>query len=217
MFFYFLAYIFVWYYFISKGIKLNAPPYGNLVSAITAKRSVMSGRNQMVKHIKNGQQPSSNKHLNQELWDNVLAIDLTQIYLQLIHRKGFTQEIANQSIAKYRQYLYLSGSKQFGALTPDKLTDEVWHAHILHMEKYENDCIKTFGFVIKHVPTPIDPDTPLPLNIVKHSFEEMVAQADCSGSTCSDGYCSGGCSDGGAGYAKIDICLSKASQLVFEN
>ena len=133
---------------------------------------------------------------NQSLWDNIAKIDLSQIRLRLVHRKGLSEETAVQSIARYRQYLYLSASNQFGAITPDKLVDEVWHDHILDMEKYERDCLTSFGFVIKHVPSWIDPTTPNPTARGKRESKKMSSSSctgsACSSSTCEDGKCSGG-------------------------
>jgi len=133
---------------------------------------------------------------NQNLWNKIAKIDMSQIRLRLILRKGFSEEKAVQSIARYRQYLYLSGSNQFGAITPDKLVDEVWHDHILDMKKYQSDCLATFGFVIKHVPTWIDPTTPNPTGRKKQKLRELTNSnctgSACSSSTCDDGKCSGG-------------------------
>jgi hypothetical protein len=117
------------------------------------------------------------KRFNKKLWEKIRAINLEQTYLRLVHRKGMTPAVAQASIERYLRYLYCSASRKFGPISPDKLTDEVWHDHILDMEKYEADCMKAFGYVLKHRPTYIDPLKPFPVS----SEQECEPVVQCGG------------------------------------
>jgi hypothetical protein len=99
--------------------------------------------------------------LDAVLWAKVQSIDLEQVWLQLVHREGFSRKRATAAVDSYRKFLYLCGTRQFTSLSPDPVTDAAWHKHLLMTEKYEADCDTVFGFRINHCPTFIDPAQPI--------------------------------------------------------
>lgn len=54
--------------------------------------------------------------------------------------------------AQYREFLLASKLNPDSKLSPNLLVDEFWHAHILHTEKYVNDCAEYFGYYFHHRP-----------------------------------------------------------------
>lgn len=92
--------------------------------------------------------------------DNAFAkkletLDLEAIAYQLIDstdEEPWTYEQAQQAIAQYHQFLYLTYLYPDFPLVPTEAIDRVWHAHILHTAQYEQDCQILFGYFLHHFP-----------------------------------------------------------------
>jgi hypothetical protein len=93
------------------------------------------------------------KSSNPVLWENIQQINFELIKDRMIFKHHWSEEMTNLSIKEYMVFLYLTQVCE-QPISPSKEVDEIWHEHILHTNKYENDCYKTFGKFIHHFPTP---------------------------------------------------------------
>lgn len=87
------------------------------------------------------------------LWEKVQKINLNLIRERLMLAYGWSESRVDNAITQYRQFLYLlevEGNK----VSPNEEIDMVWHDHILHLQKYLIDCLKTFGRIMFHFPFP---------------------------------------------------------------
>ncbi|MBP6856515.1 MAG: glycine-rich domain-containing protein-like [Candidatus Pacebacteria bacterium] len=98
------------------------------------------------------------KKLNSEVWGKVKNIDLSQILVRLVVKQKWSIERATEAIEQYRQFLYCCVVFPGSSLEPTSEVDVVWHDHILHMKKYNEDCIKLCGRLILHEPYPVNED-----------------------------------------------------------
>jgi hypothetical protein len=66
--------------------------------------------------------------------------------------KKWTQEKLESVFQEYKFFLYLFGTSVPGTeLVPWSIElDEMWHAHILQMEQYNEDCLNLFGEILFH-------------------------------------------------------------------
>lgn len=62
----------------------------------------------------------------------------------------WTETRAKEAVHDYRYFLALALLP--GSITPSPDIDEMWHAHILFMRKYERDCNSVFGHILYHTP-----------------------------------------------------------------
>lgn len=93
--------------------------------------------------------------IKKKLWDHIAAIDLTPINVKFASNFSKLSRAEIELVElEYRRFLYLSVSRsQPGFLfVPIDLVDEYWHTHILDTEKYWDDCLEAFGYVIHHFP-----------------------------------------------------------------
>lgn len=102
--------------------------------------------------------------MSKEKWDQIQALDLTNIKYNLYRRqKGFWmrrwwRKNMNRVEYEYRKFLYLiciySKKKivPWGDIKGWCPLDEMWHEHILDTRKYANDCDKINGKLIHHDP-----------------------------------------------------------------
>jgi hypothetical protein len=77
-------------------------------------------------------------------------IDLKPI-IQTLNRKESSIDV-DTKITLYKQWLSLKSVYDGEYLPPNELIDEVWHEHILHTEKYMEDCKIIFGKYLHHYP-----------------------------------------------------------------
>lgn len=87
------------------------------------------------------------------LVSTVQELDLGPIRRRLVAKDGLSPEQADFAIAEYRLFLEqrLSQGRRV-RLSPNKAADQAWHCHILHTEKYVDDCMKIFGYFLHHRP-----------------------------------------------------------------
>ncbi|HEY6141603.1 MAG TPA: glycine-rich domain-containing protein-like [Thermoanaerobaculia bacterium] len=52
----------------------------------------------------------------------------------------------------YRKFLILCAKYPGETIVPTTLIDEVWHNHVLHTRKYQEDCRSIFGEMLHHDP-----------------------------------------------------------------
>lgn len=71
-------------------------------------------------------------------------------YLIRVH--GWTIEQAVSAILNYLLFLYLTHLYPHVLLVPTAEIDAVWHCHILHTQKYQEDCQFLFGYYLDHQP-----------------------------------------------------------------
>lgn len=58
----------------------------------------------------------------------------------------------------YKNFLFLNKKHPGKSLVPTREIDEFWHNHILHTQKYVNDCLQIFGHYFHHQPASPDED-----------------------------------------------------------
>lgn len=70
------------------------------------------------------------------------------------HYRGLSREVASDLVELYKAFLYLSYKYNCVGkpLAPTREVDEVWHIHILHTERYMEDCQDIFGHYLQHTP-----------------------------------------------------------------
>lgn len=92
------------------------------------------------------------QYKNTESWKKIQAIDLCKV-MERVKKDNSDKNISDVG---YRQFLYLiSESDRLQLklkLIPTKIIDEVWHAHILHTQKYAEDCRQALGYFVHHSP-----------------------------------------------------------------
>lgn len=90
---------------------------------------------------------------NRLLWEKILRINLQLIKDRMMLKHGWLEERTDEAIALYQVYIFLTQVYQ-KSISPSEDVDAIWHEHILHTNKYELDCLKTFGKFLHHFPTP---------------------------------------------------------------
>jgi hypothetical protein len=68
----------------------------------------------------------------------------------------WTLEKARSVEVWYRRFLFLSYKYPEKQLVPTKEIDVFWHTHILHTQKYMEDCQSLFGYYFHHEPDEIE-------------------------------------------------------------
>lgn len=56
------------------------------------------------------------------------------------------------SVLRYKKFLFLAKSFPNIPLVPTSDIDEVWHEHLLHPKFYFKDCANYFGYILNHNP-----------------------------------------------------------------
>lgn len=81
-------------------------------------------------------------------------LNLTAIVDSAARRHGWSHDRVKSAEDEYRKFLYLLMRFPKATLTPwcDDL-DLFWHEHILHTERYADDCQRLFGCFINHNPS----------------------------------------------------------------
>jgi hypothetical protein len=87
----------------------------------------------------------------------IQSMDLTKV-LEKIQKpqprgQGWTPEEAATADKWYRRFLTIAVKNPNEVLVPNEQVDELWHAHVLAMRKYEADTTRIFGSVLYHEPT----------------------------------------------------------------
>jgi hypothetical protein len=81
------------------------------------------------------------------------SLDLTTVIKRLIHIDKWSEKKAHEVSSQYKNFLFLK--RKYGdqfELPPSSDIDDVWHAHILHTEDYQDFCMKVFGRFLHHQP-----------------------------------------------------------------
>lgn len=85
--------------------------------------------------------------------DSFLSLDLECVRARVQDvNPNWTQEQLETAVHDYRYYLALCSRMWGNPLVPSVDVDEVWHSHILFLEKYLDDCQALFGKTLFHVP-----------------------------------------------------------------
>lgn len=86
-----------------------------------------------------------------ESWDGDLAS--VRVLAKREH-PTWTNEFLDEAIKGYRRFLMACKNNPTLAIIPNEPgVDDVWHAHILHMEDYARDCMSIFdGEMLVHNP-----------------------------------------------------------------
>ncbi len=92
------------------------------------------------------------------------ALDVSLLIAYMTSRKGWTPGRAEQAAELYRMFLGLHRlfPEERHALPAD--ADEIWHAHLLHTERYRADCQRLLGRFLDH-----DPDAHIPPEMRRRS------------------------------------------------
>lgn len=89
------------------------------------------------------------KHDNNDAIDK---LDLEPVRAYIAEKKGWPQDYAQNVERDYRDFLKLYAQNPAGEYVSTRHVDDFWHAHILHVSKYINDCMTVFGFILDHLP-----------------------------------------------------------------
>lgn len=84
------------------------------------------------------------------------SLNLENIVLALTENEDgpkWSVEKAEATEAWYRRFLFLAYKYPRQDLIPSKDIDVFWHSHILHTQKYSDDCGSLFGGYLHHSPT----------------------------------------------------------------
>ena len=65
---------------------------------------------------------------------------------------GWDEDRSNLAVGEYKRFLYLNAVYPDHRIVPNRMVDEVWHAHILDTRKYAADCDAVFGYFLHHFP-----------------------------------------------------------------
>jgi len=82
-------------------------------------------------------------------------LDLESIRWKLTDKNqglGWSEKKAKEAEAGYLKFLTLQIKYPEETLVPTMTVDEVWHAHVLHTKKYQDDCNMIFGEMLHHNP-----------------------------------------------------------------
>jgi hypothetical protein len=88
-----------------------------------------------------------------QLKQHVDSINLECIVNRLVNIHSWPKKSALLVMQQYRKFLFLK--KKYGhqySLPPSMEIDEFWHTHILHTNKYHQDCLSIFGEYLHHSP-----------------------------------------------------------------
>lgn len=85
-------------------------------------------------------------------------MDLQPIEDQMVMRLNWTEKHAKAIRQEYLAYLgqfieMAEVDKPVDIVPPSNDVDLFWHQHILNTAKYQDDCMKVFGFILHHDPT----------------------------------------------------------------
>jgi len=84
------------------------------------------------------------------------SLDLEQVKLKLMHPEageGWSREVVDALESDYKRFLTLHAKYPDTEIVPSREIDEFWHAHILDTMKYADDCERTFGYFLHHMPS----------------------------------------------------------------
>jgi hypothetical protein len=84
--------------------------------------------------------------------DYLKNLNLNYLAKRLVKKQGWTQEDADASVKRYKNFLLLKVRYPEINSVPTEDIDEVWHAHILHTREYTADCEAIFGKYLHHAP-----------------------------------------------------------------
>lgn len=91
-----------------------------------------------------------------EIWKTIQKLDLSNIRKKFLSKKNFWWKLKNDAKKieeEYKQFLYVIAVSDTPIVPHNQDIDDFWHEHILHTQKYEQDCITVFGKFIHHNPT----------------------------------------------------------------
>lgn len=92
------------------------------------------------------------KDLSMSLHERVNELNFDAEILRMVQKEGLSQETAEAAAAQYRNFLLLGLKYGRKGLTPSKLIDYAWHAHLEDTRKYMADCAALGTEFIHHDP-----------------------------------------------------------------
>jgi hypothetical protein len=90
------------------------------------------------------------------------GLDLGPAKKRLV-KEGWNVEDVEAAAAEYLKFLALTREYPDEELVPCHDVDELWHAHILHTKRYEDDCTRYVGFFVHHDPDEVDEEGAAPV------------------------------------------------------
>lgn len=85
----------------------------------------------------------------------LMSWDLSQIIAYLLRTRAMDSRLIAGAVREYRRYLMVRADLRLKDVPLGApLVDKVWHAHILHLEDYEQMCLEAFGQLQYHRPYP---------------------------------------------------------------
>jgi hypothetical protein len=89
----------------------------------------------------------------QAIQDLNLEQVLTKLQKPAPRGKGWTPDEAKTADKWYRRFLTIGLKNPGVVIVPNEQVDEIWHAHVLDMKKYEADTKRIFGKILYHAPS----------------------------------------------------------------
>ncbi len=114
-------------------------------------------------------------HLS-KAYEQVLQVDLSQVRNYAQKKEGWTEGYAKEVEQGYREFLSMYMVQPDGKFVATRDVDTFWHMHILHTEKYAEDCNKLFGGFFHH--TPGLPDEKQDMSPYIDGFKRQVANSE---------------------------------------
>lgn len=82
--------------------------------------------------------------------DRLQTIDFRFITYTLQQRYGWTKQQIEQAIERYQQLLFVLSQAPNQPVVPDRMTDQVLHAHLEMGDRFKQDCLHILGFELTH-------------------------------------------------------------------
>ncbi len=83
----------------------------------------------------------------------IQSLDLEYLMKRVVKQFDWDIFDAKEAIRKYKNFLILHLLHPCFKVVPTNIIDVVWHQHILHTQKYMEDCKQAFGEYFHHNPT----------------------------------------------------------------
>ena len=85
----------------------------------------------------------------------IANLDFTRMRQKLldpVEGCGLSEIELNLAELEYRKFLTLHMAHPTIPLVPNRLVDLFWHAHILDTQRYHQDCLVLYGYLLHHDP-----------------------------------------------------------------
>lgn len=89
--------------------------------------------------------------MNQAI-ESIHSLNLQYLVHRIVKQYKDDPLVVCEAVRRYKNFLILRVLYPDCKLVPTRAIDIVWHEHILHTEKYREDCMHIFGDFFHHYP-----------------------------------------------------------------